>query len=479
MRDRAEFYARGATAADRERIARTYGVRLAVFRKRLIADGSERSWLWRATAEGFLLDGVRTGSRQWTRAKVRAAVPADWRIVFDNHDFLVVRTPFAAAERAPAMPQRSGVWLDAFEVDAPATRDDPLPVLASAVGFPAARVALAPVPLALGMTDRPVWSTGGLIWEDGPDEVTVALDLANECVVRAVEVVPFLRTERREVFEIRALGAHGRFRAFDGESIRMEVPARAATAAAVEVRSMMGEPFGLWDVRVLGNPESCVEPFAPPARPHIADADVADAELLRLAMRYPNDARAALGIARKLAAKQARGDAMAVLRSALSRDPGASPAWVELGLMLDAEGRLEEARAAYERGRGADSNSAWARGCIAWVELRSSHPVRALYHAWRATRLDARYSDAFTIMASAARRLGLGGWASTLLRRAIRLDPQRSWPYLELAQMHVDGGDRPAALEVLGDLLALVPDDTKARAMMAGLQGGAAAAPAS
>jgi tetratricopeptide (TPR) repeat protein len=147
--------------------------------------------------------------------------------------------------------------------------------------------------------------------------------------------------------------------------------------------------------------------------------------------------------------------------------------------MLDAEGRFDEARAAYERGRAADSNSAWARGCIAWAELRRSHPVRALYHAWRASRLDSRYSDAFTIMAAAARQLGMRGSAAAMLRRAIHLDPQRSWPYLELAQMHADGGDRPAAVEVLGDLLAIVPDDAKAREMMAALQSADHVAPAS
>jgi Tfp pilus assembly protein PilF len=330
------------------------------------------------------------------------------------------------------------------------------------------------------MTSRPVWTGGALAWDDGPEAVRVRMDLGTACEATAVTIVPFLRTERREVLEVRVLGVTRRLRALDGEPLTVALPPRSTVRELeIGVRSLIGEPFALWDLRVHGDPQTCAGGWRPLARPDVLATSVGRDELLRLAGEYPNDARAMLGIARRLTAPETRADAEALLRGALSRDPLAAPAWVELGLMLDADGRFAGALGAYRRALAADSNNAWAYGCLAWAELRASHPVRALYHAWRASRLDPRYSDAFTIMAAAVRRFGLERVAGAMLRRAIRLDPQRNWPYLELAQMHADAGDTGAAVGVLDSLLKIVPDDAQARQMMAALQTGAATEPSS
>jgi len=480
LRDRSAFFAEGTTAAERDRIARAYGVRLAVFRKRLVPEGSERGWLWRATAEGFLQAAARDGARSWTRDALEGAVPSDWRVVLENPDFVVLRTPYAAPDAAsrPKEPD-ARTWLAVFEPAAPDTIDE-LPVLASIVGYPGARVELAPVPIAVGLTSRPVWTAGALVWDDGPEAVRVRVDLGAECEAKAVTIIPFLRAERREVLEVGVLGVSRRLHARDGEPLTVALPpASVVRELTIAVRSMIGEPFALWDLRVLGDPKTCEGGWQPLVRPDVSAANAGADDLLGLATRYPNDARAVLGMTRRLTAAGARSDAEALLGGALLRDPSAAPAWIELGLMLDADGRFDAALRAYRRGLAADSNNAWAYGCLAWAELRASRPTRALYHAWRASRLDRRYSDAVTIMAAAARRFGLERAAGALLKRAIHLDPHRNWPYLELAQLHVDAGDTRAAVDVLDALLKIVPDDAQARQMMAGLQTGAVPAPSS
>jgi len=137
----------------------------------------------------------------------------------------------------------------------------------------------------------------------------------------------------------------------------------------------------------------------------------------------------------------------------------------------DAHGRFADAVVAYRRALRADSNSAWARGCLAWADLRRDWTLAALYQAWRAVRLDPRYSDAYTILAGATERLGLRARARALLVRAIELDVRRNWPYLELARMNVEDGRRGAAIDVLSRLLERVPDDERGRALLGELMG--------
>jgi Flp pilus assembly protein TadD len=353
-------------------------------------------------------------------------------------------------------------------------------VLASLVGWPGARVRYDPVPLGLGIGERPVWLAGALAWDDAPEEVALRLDLGTACEVHAVEIVPFLRTERREVFEVEALGVVRRLRGVDGTPMHVRAPPVRLRSVEVRVRSMVGEAFALWNVRVLGDRATCTEPWAPvpgAVGPSPMGVEVTLGDLLRLSARYPHDARAAVGAARRLVAAGSTADAEALLRTALGRDRRATPAWLELGLLLDSVGRFDEAFAAYRSALAADSNSAWARGCVAWAELRRSKPLRALYQSWRASRLDARYADAFTIMAGALRQLGWRSRARELLAHAIDLDPQRSWAYLELAQLHEDSGRSDAAVEVLRRLLALAPQDEQARAMVVRLTGKPPGAP--
>jgi Tfp pilus assembly protein PilF len=479
LRDRSSFFAFSTAAEERDRIARERGVRLVVFRKRLLADGSERRWLWRAGPEGFLASEPDRGSAsiQWSSEALRAAVPPTWPVVFEDADFAVVRTPYGRPD-ARTESGGSGQWSDVFSPDLPDSTPPGNRTLAAVVGWPGGEVSYMPVPLGLGVAERPVWIAGEAVWDDGPETVEVSLNLGADCKVEGLEVVPFLRTKRREVFEIHALGQTRRLRAEDGVPLVLRVEPQRLRSVQVRVRSMVGEPFAFWNLRVIGDPRSCATGWSPASRARVAEGEVPIAELLELAARYPHDARAAVGLSRRLTELGERADARAVLSAALGRDPQAAPVWLELGLLHDADGEFEPARRAYARALRLDSNSAWARGCVAWAELRRSRPLRALYQAWRASRLDPRYADAYTIMGSSVRALHWYSAARTLYRRAIRLDPQRSWPYIELARMSSEAGDAAEARSVLADLLTVAPDDAQARAMVEEL-GGPAPAPVS
>jgi tetratricopeptide (TPR) repeat protein len=118
-----------------------------------------------------------------------------------------------------------------------------------------------------------------------------------------------------------------------------------------------------------------------------------------------------------------------------------------------------------------DSNSAWARGCLSWAELRAGNVVAAAWHAWFATRLAEEYADARTLMGMALARAGLETAALHFFEHAIALDPHRSWGYLELARLLTQRGAGERALSLLTDYLALEPLDDGARALAAELAG--------
>ena len=80
--------------------------------------------------------------------------------------------------------------------------------------------------------------------------------------------------------------------------------------------------------------------------------------------------------------------------------------------------------------------------------------------------LDHDYADAYTILASSAKQVGLRGLARTLLQRSIEMDRYRSWGYLELARMMDEDGDRHSAISLIESYLVLVPFDTDAQSLL-------------
>lgn len=481
MRARATFLAGDTSAAERMRIASEHAVAYAVLRKRSVTTWGARARLSRASGNGFVLERGRGWALWAADARARtAALPAQWPIVFDNDDFVVVRTaPTAVAVSALDAPSADAArpsWQSALGAEEGPLRPlSPVSerILASTAGFPGALVELEPVPLSLGTTDQLVWTAGRELWADGPSEVTIRLALSAPCRVTGVEVIPFLQTGRREVLEVQVHGRSSRAVARDGGALRLGLAPVVADAVTVKVRSMLGLPFGLADVRLLGERDACAGGWSPLPRPQLPRAD--DRALVGLALKWPRSADATLGWARRRSEAGALEDAAALLRAAVRADSGSSRAWVELGLAEDAVGRPHAALAAFRRAIAVDSNSAWAHGCMAWARLRAGNELLALGHATRAARRDPRYADAYTILARALEAVGLRARARDLLLRAIALDPRRGWAYLELARMMSENGRRAEAAGVLESFLDLVPDDSAARAMLAALADRAAA----
>lgn len=487
LRDRASFFAAASTPVERERIVSDHGVSLAVFRRRLVTTGSDARWLASSSSEGFVLAYGRDGTRLWSHdpAAVARALPPGWNLVMTNRDFIVARRPPGVVERdGDRDGDRDGHhedgeegrrWLAPFRVDPRAVAAAGSTVLASTVGYPAAAVTFDPVPLTFGISDRPVWTGARQHWEDGPTEVSVRLELAGPCRVDGVEVVPFLNRERREVLELSVAGVTRRLRAVDGEALYVAVPPVLRREVDVSVRSMLGASFGLADVRVRGDRATCEGGWRPLLQPRWPDHELSTDERLTLARGYPRTARAVLGVSQGVAGDGDLADARALVRLALQADRSASAVWVELGLLRDDAALPDAALLAYRRAVAADSNSAWAHGCLAWAELRRDMLLPSLYHGWRAVRLDARYADAHTILATTIGRLGARTMALSLLERAVELDPRRNWAYLELARMLHEDGRTEDALRLLSSLLELVPDDEQAQDLREMLVGRAAA----
>lgn len=459
LRDRATFFSCATAAATRKQIADHYGVAYAVFRRRYRTTGDELAWLDRATADGVLLatDASLPIGCTISEEHLISLLPVGWRIAFANPDYFIVETAFGGGPVDSTEPA-PGRWLEVVgaEPDDPRGEEE---MLASATGYPGALVSLQPVPAGLGIGNELLWSSGGALWDDGPTEISVEVKLPTACPVTAVEIVPYLETRRREVLELRVEGRVRAMHARDGIPRRMALQRSARDVVRVDVRSKLGLPFGIADVRLFGDRSECEGGWRPLSRPEIAGRPIPLASYFALASEYPRAPRAALDLAARLGAVTSTDDAIATLRRGLSRQPGRAASWIELGLRLDAVGRFEEALGAYRRARAVDSNSAWANGCLAWASVRAGRPMSALWYAWRAERLDPRYADAVTIAGLAWERLGSTEMSASALERAIKMAPKRAWPYIERARQLAAAGKREEARTLLRRYRELVPDD--------------------
>lgn len=473
LRDRATFFAEGTDAAERARIAARYGTAFAVFRRTLIASGDDYRWLERASAEGFMLAYERDRGRTWAASEegLRRRLPRGWQVVMRNRDYFVVTTIANAGGVSKSQwPQASPgqAWLEAFaphHPDLPSAGE----LLASAVGYPGARVELWPVPLGLGISDRLAWTTTRALWDDRPSEVEIEISMSDACMVDAIEIEPHLASGVREVLEIRFEEVTRRLYVETGQSLFVRVKPRLRKDLSIHLRSMLGSAFALRDLRVWGDAASCGPSWQPLLHSRLPGESLTTGDFIEFAGRYPNSGRAWLGLARDASGKGRADDARALLRVSLVADPRRVVNWVELGLLRDAQGEFAGAVSAYSQALRADSNSAWARGCMAWARLRSKHGLSAVYHGWRAARLDPGYADAYTIGALIAAYFGMDDEAVDLLSHAMELDPRRSWAFIERARGLSEGGQRAEALELLRSFVARVPDDQSALRALAAL----------
>lgn len=510
LRDRATFFSAASSREDRDGVAERYGARWAVLPRRQVASASERWWLWRFGPEALLAaraaDEAACGAAcgNWwsaSRAGVAERLSASWSIVLETRDYFVVergsRGRGDATARGHESRDAAATWLEAFEVDAPAPRPVHDDVLATATGSPGSVLTFDLPPRFLVPEVLPVWADGPGAWEDAPAEARLTLELGATCEVSAIEVVPHLPRARRDVLELAAGAGRVRSEARHNEGIVVPLDAAQRDRVGLEVRSLLGNPVSLADVRVLGDASSCSEGW-PRHRSARAPGLVAgEAALLDLVAGHPPGGRALSALARRVAARapgegagardvdQAR---LELLTEAVRREPSLVEAWIELGFVHDAaaaaaasaddaRARLALARRAFEGAVRADSNSGWARGCLAWVEQRSGRPLRAIVQAVYAAQLDPNYADAWTVLAYALGDVGLGSLAERALAMAEHIDPARNWPALARADLALGRREPAAARAALDDWLARHPYDRAVRAKLADVEAAEARQP--
>ncbi|MFN2377333.1 MAG: tetratricopeptide repeat protein [Candidatus Binatia bacterium] len=521
LRDRATFFASSTPPLLRDEIARRYGARWAVLPRRLVASGSEAWWLRRFGPEALLAARAADSaagvpcesgacSTWWsaTREGLAAGLSPAWKVVLENRDYFVVEHSAGTAAGADVAPATSPMnrivevaasaeegegaglrarWLASFDLTPPVSAPAVRSVLASLVEAPGATVHYAPPPRFFLPSVLPVWAEGPAGWEDAPAEAAITVDVGVACRVSAVEVVPHLPRERREVFELR-IDDHV-VRAEARHQVGILVPldhAVARRSVTVHVGSLLGNPVSLTDVRLLGDSSTC-EGFWPARRRPEAPGLVAlEADLLDLAAAVPPGGRAFVTLARKAGVQRDRDEVLRLLAEAARKEPSLVEAWIDLGFAQDemaadssdpataasfAAAALESFRSAVK----ADSRSAWARGCLAWARRRAGSTFLAMADAMLAAQLDPMYADAWTILAYSLGDLRLYALAERAVAVAADVDPTRNWPALARADLALARGDDEAAREALRAWIREHPYDALVRSRLAEIASASAA----
>jgi len=329
-----------------------------------------------------------------------------------------------------------------------------------------------PPSLSSGEADSFNWSGAVSAWEDSAAWVEMSLELPEDCIVSGVEVVPLQDSDSRQVFELSSEGHSTRRQALDGLPIGLSLEPRRRERVDLRLVGLLGSSPALSGFRVTGDPESCR-----PRRAELSKVEPGTGELMELAWSFPRNARAGLGLARRLADEGRTGDALAVLGAALESDPGLASAWVEYGLMLDEQGDFDSAVVAFRRALEVDSNHAWAQGCLSWALLRRGNLPASVYHSARALGLDENYADAWTLLGMGLRSVGARSLAELSLRRAVEEDADRAWGVFELARLLENDGRRAEAVQLLDEFVRREPGENKAarllRVLRSRLQAGA------
>ena len=512
LADRARFFASSSAPPERDEVAERHGVRWAVLPRRQVASGSEASWLWRFGPEVLIAARASDGTpcatsgeprcRGWwsaTRASVAAHLSPAWTIVLETRDYFVVeyrgaRGSMARAQAGDslagslAQPANSVRWLRPFPLTPPAPAPPIDHVLATVTDRPGALVSFALPPRYMLPSVLPVWADGPAAWEDAPAEAAITLDMGVECRVQAVEVVPHLPRERRDVLELRVDDRVVRAAALHNVGIVVPVDAaRPRSSISLRAASLLGNPVSLADVRVLGDRTTCGPTWPVHRKPRAPELAVREEALLALAAGLPPGGRPLVSLARHASRMRGKEAGVRLLLEATRRQPSLVEAWIDLGFAEDelaaqaatpeqAAALRADALEAFDGAVTADSHSAWARGCAAWAQRRAGHPVIAIGQALAAAQFDPTYSDAWTILAYALGDLRLHGLAERSLVCAESIDPARNWPALARADLALARSDFEAARVAMRAWIRRHPFDEAAREKISDIAAAAAAA---
>ncbi|HEY1628841.1 MAG TPA: tetratricopeptide repeat protein, partial [Tepidisphaeraceae bacterium] len=114
----------------------------------------------------------------------------------------------------------------------------------------------------------------------------------------------------------------------------------------------------------------------------------------------------------------------------------------------------------------------WAsHGYIAALDVEANQPREAIEHAQLAVEMNPQYGKAFDTLGQAYARLNLRGHAAAAYRRAIAISPSDLSARMGLANVFVDAGDFPNAIEQYGAALRIDPANVIALSNLAAIYG--------
>jgi TolB-like protein/Tfp pilus assembly protein PilF len=149
------------------------------------------------------------------------------------------------------------------------------------------------------------------------------------------------------------------------------------------------------------------------------------------------------------------------LRRAIELDPEYSTARSWLGLTLTDLGRLREARAEFERAYESDPLSPIIGTNLAYALWKGGDVETAREHFHRVIEITPEFTVAHSGMAHLERRAGRPELAQEWWERASRINPHRAYYPANLALLHLDQENLPAAEQALQRAEAMAPNDTQ------------------
>jgi predicted O-linked N-acetylglucosamine transferase (SPINDLY family) len=185
--------------------------------------------------------------------------------------------------------------------------------------------------------------------------------------------------------------------------------------------------------------------------------------LRHLLDRAPQRAMAWFLLARLRHASGDRDAAVDFMRKAIGFDSALAPAHNDLGILLQSQGRLEDAEACYRRAIDINDKFAEAMSNLGAVLAARGRVDDATAWYGHAIAADSQFAPAHNNLGAALARLDRGREAETCHRRAIALKPDFVDAHYNLGVSLQEQGKHEAALASYDKAVALKPDNVDAR----------------
>ena len=154
-------------------------------------------------------------------------------------------------------------------------------------------------------------------------------------------------------------------------------------------------------------------------------------------------------------------------RRALVIQPAEASIRVNLGRFLEAQGRVDEALAEYQRASRDDPWLAPAHYNLGTAFLRTGQTDEGEQSLWEAVHLEPDHSDALTNLGVLAAGRGDANGARVLFLRAVEADPRNANALANLALATASAGDMAQARQYARQALAINPNHPTAQQVMA------------